>query len=72
MKNVLLVGAGQLGSRYLQSIIKERLNCNIIVVDINKNSIKTCKNIWIKMEDLHHHTKLTGYQIYLTILNLMI
>ena len=48
MKNVLLVGAGQLGSRYLQSIIKERLNCNIIVVDINKNSIKTCKNIWIK------------------------
>lgn len=46
MKNILLVGAGQLGSRYLQSLIKEKLNYNIIVVDISKISINDSKNIW--------------------------
>ena len=32
MKNLLLIGSGQLGSRYLQSIIKKNLNYKIIVV----------------------------------------
>ena len=46
MKNILLVGAGQLGSRYLQSIIKERLKFNIIVVDTSEISINTAKHVW--------------------------
>tara|TARA_B100001063_G_C16757478_1_gene553976 strand:- start:987 stop:1940 length:954 start_codon:yes stop_codon:yes gene_type:complete len=46
VKNILLVGAGQLGSRYLQSLINEKLNYNIIVVDISKISINASKKIW--------------------------
>lgn len=46
MKNLLLIGAGQLGSRYLQSIIKENLNYNIIVVDISEISLKLAKKKW--------------------------
>ena len=46
MKNLLLIGSGQLGSRYLQSIIKENLNYRIIVVDKLSQSLNTAKKIW--------------------------
>jgi pyrroline-5-carboxylate reductase len=47
--NILLVGAGQLGSRYLQGLIKIAFPLNIYVVDPNINalneSIKRCAEI---------------------------
>ena len=46
MKNLLLIGSGQLGSRYLQSIIKKNLNYKIIVVDKLNQSLDTAKKIW--------------------------
>ena len=46
MKNLLLIGAGQLGSRYLQSIIKENFNYNIIVVDTSEISLRLAKKKW--------------------------
>ena len=48
MKNLLLIGAGQLGSRYAQSIINESLNYNIVVVDLSELSLKIDKKNWIQ------------------------
>ena len=39
---ILLIGAGQLGSRYLQGISKSNLNLEIIVSDPSRFN-KTCK-----------------------------
>ena len=48
MKNLLLIGSGQLGSRYIQGIIREIVNYNIIVVDSSKISLNNAKKIWIE------------------------
>ena len=48
MKNLLLIGAGQLGSRYIQSIVKETLNYNIVVVDQSDHSLSIAKKRWIE------------------------
>jgi hypothetical protein len=48
VKNLLLIGAGQLGARYVQSIIDETLNYNIVVVDLSELSLNTAKKIWIE------------------------
>ena len=40
---ILLIGAGQLGSRYLQGIVKSELNFEIIVVDLSQDSLETAK-----------------------------
>ena len=47
MKNLLLIGAGQLGSRYLQSIAKENLYYNIVVVDYSEDSLNEAKKRWL-------------------------
>lgn len=43
MSKVLLVGAGQLGSRHLQSIINHKIDCNVTVVEPNIDSINLAK-----------------------------
>lgn len=48
MKNLLLIGAGQLGSRYIQSIIKEDLNYNIVVIDPSETSLNLAQKRWIE------------------------
>ena len=62
MKNLLLIGAGQLGSRYLQSIAKENLYYNIVVVDYSEDSLNEAKKRWLIAggnESLH---KISWYQ----------
>lgn len=44
--NVLIVGAGQLGSRYLQGLVNCTLNLNIYVYDVSDNSLKVSKERW--------------------------
>jgi hypothetical protein len=44
--NILIVGAGQLGSRYLQGLAVSNLSLNIFVYDINEISLDTAKNRW--------------------------
>ena len=48
MQNILLVGAGQLGSRYLQGIASIKLDLSIIVVDPSDLSLKTAKTRWFE------------------------
>lgn len=43
MKNILLIGAGQLGSRHLQGIAKIDFKANICVVDPSEISIEIAK-----------------------------
>lgn len=43
MNNIVLIGAGQLGSRHLQSIKSTSNECNIWVVDSNNESLEICK-----------------------------
>ncbi len=45
-KKILLVGAGQLGSRYLQGLIMSKFNLEITVVDTSLNSLETAKLRW--------------------------
>ena len=46
MYKILLVGSGQLGSRYLEGIAKSKLNLKVVVVDHSKLSLKKAKKIW--------------------------
>ena len=46
MKNILLVGAGQLGSRYLQGLANCEIQVEIFVVDPNEKSLKTAQLRW--------------------------
>lgn len=48
MRNLLLIGSGQLGSRYIQGTIRNAINCNITVVDSSKLSLNNAKKIWTK------------------------
>jgi len=46
VKNILLVGAGQLGSRYLQGLANCEIQVEIFVVDPNEKSLKTAQLRW--------------------------
>lgn len=46
VSNVLISGAGQLGSRYLQGLIRCRLPLRIFVQDINKGSLSRAEQRW--------------------------
>lgn len=48
-KNILIVGAGQLGSRYLQGLAKCRIPLNIFVQDINPASLKVAEQRWTEV-----------------------
>ena len=46
MYNIAIIGAGQLGSRHLQSIKASRHKCNIWVIDSSPESLEKCKKIY--------------------------
>lgn len=54
--NIVIVGAGQLGSRYLQGLAGYTDSLNIHVIDINKNSLEKAKEIWIKTANSEIHS----------------
>jgi hypothetical protein len=51
--NILIVGAGQLGSRYLQGLALSKLSLNIFVYDINQCSLDIAKNRWRDVNQLN-------------------
>jgi hypothetical protein len=46
--SVLLLGAGQLGSRYLQGIVRSKASLDITVVDPSVSSLETARSRWIE------------------------
>ena len=48
MFNILIIGAGQIGSRHLQGLIGESLDLNITVVDTSSFSLDSAKVRWIE------------------------
>ena len=57
---VLIAGAGQLGSRYLQGLSKSTLNLNIYVYDISEESLKRAEIRWneVVSEQFRHKLQL--------------
>lgn len=47
MFEVLLIGAGQLGSRYLQGLIASKFDLRISVVDVSLRALEMAKSRWI-------------------------
>ena len=47
--SLLIVGAGQLGSRYIQGLVASKLNLEIMVVDPSSESLDTAKLRWIEV-----------------------
>ena len=52
-KRILLIGAGQLGSRYLQGIAKSNLDIDITVSDPSKKSIELSQERLLEVENNH-------------------
>jgi hypothetical protein len=57
--NVAIIGVGQLGSRYLQGIVKSDLKFSIYLVDLNLESIEKAK---LGIKDVLHDHSLFSYQ----------
>jgi len=53
--NLLLIGAGQLGSRHLQSCLKYGERLNIFVVDNSEDSLNLAKSRALEIENKHNH-----------------
>lgn len=66
MYKIILVGAGQIGSRYLQGLAKLKENIEITVLDPNKNSLKIAKSRWnevaINQNKVHKIEWITDFQ----------
>lgn len=56
MFNILLIGAGQLGSRYLQGLVGLESKLSIVVVDALLESLETAKTRWTEVggDDCDH------------------
>jgi hypothetical protein len=48
MFNLLLIGAGRLGSRYLQGLINSKSQLSITVVDPSQNSLEAARKCWLE------------------------
>ena len=46
--NIAIIGGGQIGSRYLQGMVKSVIPLNIFVVDPSEKSIGICNERWIE------------------------
>lgn len=51
MYNIVLIGAGQLGSRHLQGLTKIQFPSKIYVVDLNEQSLQLAKDRYYEMEN---------------------
>ena len=56
---VLLVGAGQLGSRYLQGMVGAVSHLDITVVDLSSRALVKAKSRWIEAGGKHCHHHIT-------------
>ncbi|MNS71166.1 Oxidoreductase family, NAD-binding Rossmann fold [compost metagenome] len=53
MYNIVIIGAGQLGSRHLQSLASINLPLNIYVVDTNPEALNVAKSRFVEMSQLN-------------------
>jgi len=64
MYNIVIIGAGQLGSRHLQALLKIKLPIKIFVIDKNKDSIRIAKQRAMEVE---HNVNIIKVQYLLSI-----
>jgi predicted dehydrogenase len=55
MNNILIVGAGQLGSRHLQSLCKNEVGYNIDIIDLSDDSLLVAKSRASEIETHKNH-----------------
>jgi len=53
MKNVIIIGAGQIGSRHLQGLAKINDDLNITVIDPSSESLKTAKERYFQVDNIN-------------------
>lgn len=58
---VLIVGAGQLGSRYLQGLAKCSYSLRIYVMDINADALLIAQQRWLEVSDSKHSEKSVSF-----------
>lgn len=56
--SLLLVGAGQLGSRYLQGMVSAKCQLEIAVVDPSSSALETAKSRWVEAGGEHCHHRI--------------
>ena len=56
MINAVIIGAGQLGSRHLQGLVKSKNDLSIYVVDPNKEALETAD---LRSKEISHKQKIT-------------
>ena len=56
MINAVIIGAGQLGSRHLQGLVKSKNDLSIYVVDPNKEALETAD---LRSKEISHEQKIT-------------
>lgn len=56
MINAVIIGAGQLGSRHLQGLVKSKNDLSIYVVDPNTEALKTAE---LRSKEISHNQKIT-------------
>ena len=67
-KTIVIVGAGQLGSRYLQGLSLCKIPLKIFIIDPNGNSLLTAKMRWnqaVNHETNHQVHFFKKFRIYL-------
>ena len=67
--NILIVGAGQLGSRYLQGMASLKKNCSIYIIDPSDLSLKRAKE---RFEEMEYNNKVYYRKEYVNLPNLRI
>jgi len=60
MKKILIVGSGNIGTRYLEGLTKIKLNVNIFVLDNSKKALKTAR-MRIENQEYDQRTIKIGY-----------
>lgn len=61
-KCILLIGAGQLGSRHLQGILKVNLQMDVFVFDPSDDSLQIARQRANEIDHVHHISYLTSWE----------
>lgn len=62
MKNIMIIGAGQLGSRHLQGALLSKYTLNITVIDLSKDSLQVAESRAAEVKYGNNETKVNFSQ----------
>ena len=62
MSNILIIGVGQIGFRYLEGLSKAKLDLDITVVDSSELSLRSVKEHWLQVGAIRPHQKIRWCQ----------